>query len=52
MGIGSPKSEGGKRDIPLNDTIKGVVRPGEKAGECLANEWQQNFHIHIWCNSS
>lgn len=25
MGIGSPKSEAGKRDIPLNDTIKGVL---------------------------
>jgi len=24
VNIGSPKSEAGKRDIPLNETIKGV----------------------------
>lgn len=36
MGIGSPKSEGGKRDIPLNDTIKGVLSDqGKKLGNVL-----------------
>ncbi len=30
MSIGSPKSEAGKRDIPLNDTIKGVLADQKK----------------------
>lgn len=30
MAIGSPKSEAGKRDIPLNDTIKGVLSDQRK----------------------
>ena len=30
MSIGSPKSEAGKRDIPLNDTIKGVLSSQRK----------------------
>ena len=25
MSLGNPKSEAGKRDIPLNDTIKGIL---------------------------
>ena len=30
MSIGSPKSEAGKRDIPLNDTIKGILSDQRK----------------------
>ena len=30
MSIGSPKSEAGKRDVPLNDTIKGVLSSQRK----------------------
>lgn len=30
VGVGTPKSESGKRDIPLNDTIKGVLSSQRK----------------------
>lgn len=30
IGIGNPKSEAGKRDIPFNDTIKGVLSSQRK----------------------
>lgn len=38
VNVGTPKSEAGKRDIPMNDTIKGILSSQkEKAGVFYAN---------------